>query len=107
MFPSLVPELEQATGIDLDYQVNGALRVVRNAKNMPRLRKRMKSWQPLGLEMHWLNGQEARTQEPLLAQDVCAAIYAPQEAQISAPPLYAPLPRKPPLREPCFIVTKK
>src|SRR5579883_132349 len=87
MFPSLVPELEQATGIDLDYQVNGALRVVRNAKNMPRLRKRMKGWQPLGLEMHWLSGQEARSQEPLLAQDICAAIYAPQEAQISAPAL--------------------
>jgi glycine oxidase len=84
LFPALVPELEDASGINMEYEHTGALRIVRNAKHIPNLRKRMKAWQPLGLQMHWLTGDEARQREPLLAPDVCAAIYAPEESQIKA-----------------------
>jgi glycine oxidase len=45
----------------------------------------MKAWEPLGLKMYWLTGEEARQREPLLGPDVCAAIYAPEESQIKAP----------------------
>jgi glycine oxidase len=84
LFPALVPELEDASGIDLEYEQTGALRVVRDTKQIANLRKRMKAWQPLGLQMHWLTGDEARQREPLLAPGVCAAIYAPEESQIKA-----------------------
>jgi glycine oxidase len=84
LFPALVPELEEASGVRLEYEQSGALRVVRNSKNIPNLRKRMKVWQPLGLQMHWLTGDEARQHEPLLTPEVCAAIYAPEESQIKA-----------------------
>ena len=60
MFPALVPELEEASGIHLAYECSGSLRVVRNPKNVANLRKRMQAWQPLGLEMQWLTGDEAR-----------------------------------------------
>jgi len=60
LFPTLVPELEGASGVRMEYERTGALRVVRNAKNVPNLRKRMKAWQPLGLHMRWLSGEEAR-----------------------------------------------
>src|SRR5438067_10262692 len=85
MFPALVPELEEASGIHLAYECSGSLRVVRNPKNVANLRKRMQAWQPLGLEMQWLTGDEARWCEPLLAPDITAAIFAPEESQISAP----------------------
>jgi glycine oxidase len=85
LFPALVPELEDASSINLEYEQTGALRIVRNPKHIPNLRKRMKAWQPLGLQMHWLTGEEARQREPLLTPDVCAAIYAPEESQIKAP----------------------
>src|SRR5260221_614008 len=85
LFPALVPELEGASGMHLEYGQPGALRVVRNSKHIPDLRKRMKAWQPLGLQMQWLTGDEARQHEPLLSSDVCAAIYAPEESQIKAP----------------------
>jgi len=85
LFPSLVPELEDASGIHVEYQRTGALRVVRNPKRIASLHKRMQAWQPLELQMHWLTGDEARQREPLLAPDICAAIYAPEESQISAP----------------------
>jgi glycine oxidase len=84
MFPTLVPELEEASGIQVDYEQTGVLRVVRNAHNSSNLRKRMREWQPLGLQTQWLNGDEARGYEPLLASDVSAAIYAPQESQLKA-----------------------
>lgn len=85
MFPSLVPELEKASGVHIEFEQTGALRVVRSAKNNENLRKRMHAWEPLGLHMQWLTGGEARQHEPLLASDVTAAIYAPQEAQTKAP----------------------
>src|SRR6267154_1923181 len=45
LFPTLVPELEDASGIPMEYEQTGALRVVRNPANIPNLRKRMKAWQ--------------------------------------------------------------
>jgi glycine oxidase len=85
MFPALVPELEEVSGISLEYERTGSLRVVRDAKNISNLRKHMQEWRPLGLQMQWLTGEEAHQREPLLASDVCAAIYAPEESQIKAP----------------------
>ncbi|MGH2496895.1 MAG: glycine oxidase ThiO [Ktedonobacteraceae bacterium] len=84
LFPALAPELEDVSGIRMEYERTGALRVVRNPKNVSNLRKRMKAWQPLGLQMRWLTGEEARQLEPTLAPDVCAALYAPEESQVKA-----------------------
>jgi glycine oxidase len=84
LFPALVTELEDASGIRVEYEQTGALRLVRNAKRVAGLRKRMEEWQPLGLQMYWLSGDEARQREPLLAPDICAAIYTPEESQVRA-----------------------
>ena len=84
-FPSLVQELEHASGVHLAYEQSGSLRVARNPNNVDNLRKRMNAWQPLGIEMQWLTGDEARQREALLAPDISAAIYAPEEAQVKAP----------------------
>ncbi len=81
---SLIPELEESSGIRMGYEQTGALRTVRNPKRVAHLRKRLSSWQPLGLQLHWLSGEEARQREPLLTPDICAAIYAPEESQIQA-----------------------
>ena len=85
LFPALVTELENVSGIRVEYKRTGALRIVRAAKHVASLRKRMEEWQPLGLQMYCLSGDEARQREPLLAPDVCAAIYAPEESQVRAP----------------------
>ena len=87
MFPALVPELEEASGMRLNYEQTGALRTVRNPKRIQNLQKRFEAWQPLGLKMYWLSGDEARQREPLLSPDISAAIYAPEESQIKAPQL--------------------
>ena len=81
---SLVPELENASGIYMGYEQTGALRIIRNPKRLIHLQKRLNSWQSLGLQLYWMNGEEACKREPLLAPDTCAAIYAPEELQIQA-----------------------
>jgi glycine oxidase len=81
---ALIPQLEEMTGISVGYERTGALRVVRNPKRISHLQKRMERWLPLGLQMDWLDGVEAREREPLLGPDICAAVYAPQESQIHA-----------------------
>ena len=48
-FPTLVPELEEASGMHLEYEQTGALRIVRNTKHISNLRKRMHAWQPIRL----------------------------------------------------------
>jgi glycine oxidase len=84
LFPSLIPELEEVSGIQVGYEQTGALRIVRNPKRVANLKKRLAGWQPLGLQIYWLSGEEARQREPLLTPDIYAAIYAPEESQINA-----------------------
>lgn len=81
---ALLPELEESSGIRLGYEQTGALRIIRNPKRIAHLQKRLASWEPLGLQLYWLSGEEARQREPLLTADTCAAIYAPEESQIQA-----------------------
>src|SRR5579884_2219471 len=70
LFPSLVPELEEASNLVLEYEHLGALRTVSNPKRIANLKKRMLSWEPLGLQMYWLTGEEARQREPHLGPEV-------------------------------------
>jgi glycine oxidase len=81
---ALLPELEESSGIHVGYEQTGALRIIRNQKRIDHLQKRLASWKPLGLQLYWLSGEEARQREPLLNADTCAAIYAPEESQIQA-----------------------
>jgi glycine oxidase len=84
---SLIPELEERSGVHVGYEQTGALRLVRNPKRVAALRKRLDQWRPLGLQLYWLDAEEARRYEPLLTTDTCAAVYAPEESQIQAPHL--------------------
>lgn len=84
-FIDLIPELEEVSSVHVGYEQTGALRTVRNPKRVAHLQKRMEAWQPLGLKMHWLTGDEARKLEPQLDATIQAAVYAPEESQVQAP----------------------
>ncbi|GCE31063.1 glycine oxidase ThiO [Dictyobacter alpinus] len=83
-FPAFVSELEAINGLDVGYQQTGSLRVVHSAKRLARLKQRFELWQTLGLNVNWIEGVEALKREPLLAPDVCGAVYAPEESQVNA-----------------------
>jgi len=87
LFLDLIPELEAASGISVEYTQSGTLYIARSPHSIHNLRKRMQEWQPHNQEMYWFDGNQARDYEPSLALDVMAAVYVPQEGQLKAPKL--------------------
>lgn len=83
-FPAFIAELEASSGLDVGYEQTGSLRVVRSMKRLARLKQRFALWQSLGIQVDWLEGVEALKQEPLLAPDVCGAVYSPEESQVNS-----------------------
>ncbi|GCF06996.1 glycine oxidase ThiO [Dictyobacter arantiisoli] len=82
-FVELVSELEDVSGLKLDFVRSGTLRVVRDLKYVARLKKRLEAWQTLGLHLSWLDGVDVQQLEPALLPTIAGAIYAPDEAQIN------------------------
>jgi glycine oxidase len=85
-FSSLVPELEEESKIALEYMLTGTLRVIHQPEE--RLHAWVSEWQRAGFCIELLDGEALRQREPILATDVVAAIYNPQEPQINAQQLF-------------------
>jgi glycine oxidase len=83
LFPALVPELEEASGISLEYERTGTLRLMRT-KQLQRLRPWVAQWQQEGQHVEMLAGDEIRQYEPGLAPTISLALYYPQDVQLNA-----------------------
>lgn len=79
LWPIFAAELEQISGVDLDYRENGALLVALDETSATTLRQRTQNEPELTL----LNGAEAQTLAPLLTTPICAA-WASEEAQVDS-----------------------
>jgi glycine oxidase len=84
LFSELVEELEDATGIDLEYEQTGTLRTIQHDKRMRKLQPWVASCQAAGLRVELLSEEETRRREPLLASDICGALWLPGEGQVRA-----------------------
>lgn len=86
LFPSLATELETVSGISLEYEQTGTLRTSRhaNVKQTQRIQRWIESCRAMGLQVELLTEDETHLREPLLAPEVCAAIYLPGEGQVRA-----------------------
>jgi glycine oxidase len=91
LFPSLATELEAMSGVPLEYEQTGTLRASRhtNAKQTRRIQRWIESCRVMGLQVEMLTEEETRRREPLLAPEVCAAVYLPGEGQVKAPNVVA------------------
>src|SRR5207248_604642 len=87
LFPSLATELEVMSGVPLEYEQTGTLRTSRhtNARQTRRIQRWIESCRAMGLQVEMLTEEETRRREPLLAPEVCAAVYLPGEGQVKAP----------------------
>ncbi len=77
MFPEIVSDLRERTGIDPEYQASGALSVAFDEEEAAALRHKAESLADNGLE--YLDAQAARSAESRLAHDVCGAVWSPRE----------------------------
>ena len=83
IFPTLAPELQEATGIDLEFRVTGILRVAFTPKDAQELRQQ-EQWQgSLGLPLDWLDQALVRELEPRLSPKIVAGLLSSEEAQVS------------------------
>lgn len=83
LFSSLATELEDASGVLLEYERTGTLRVV-NLTQKDRLLVWVKDWQRIGFNVEFLTDDELYRCEPLLAPNIVAGIYNADEPQINA-----------------------
>jgi glycine oxidase len=79
--------LREASGIDVGWRASGVLRVARDEQERSDLAREV-AWQAArGLRAELLDGRRAREVEPELAEDVAAAAYFPDDAQVDPPVL--------------------
>jgi glycine oxidase len=83
LFPDLVAELEQASGICLEYEETGSLRLMR-PQHLARVQAWVTQWQQAGFPVALLIGEELFQHEPSLASHFSLAVLHTQEPQLHA-----------------------
>jgi len=84
-------QLEQASGVELDYRDEGALFVALDRDGIRQLQFLHDHQRELGLPVQWLSGDEARQREPYLSRRVVAGLYSPDDHQVDPRALAAAL----------------
>ena len=82
-FPSLVEELEDATGIDLLYQRRPSLRLALE-ESEETLIKDLMTWQKDHVAMRWITAPEVHEIEPRLTQTLRGAVLEDESAQLDS-----------------------
>ena len=74
LWPDFAKEIEQESGLEIDYRRNGALLIARDKNAIDALATRPGAG--------YLTAAEARAMEPMLSPDIAGAAWAPDEAQV-------------------------
>ncbi|MBV9256794.1 MAG: glycine oxidase ThiO [Ktedonobacteraceae bacterium] len=78
----LIAEVQELSGVHVEYQQTGALHTITNAEEESEQQKHAQAWRDYGLDVTWLRGDEVRQYEPLLNQNIDAALYFPYATSI-------------------------
>lgn len=89
LFPSLISDLQAETGIDIEWNQTGMLKVALNEKQREHLQHVAKWQREVGEKADWLEPEEVRKLEPALSPDIAGAVSVPDDTQLSAPRLTA------------------
>ncbi len=82
MWADFARELEDVSGLPIDYRTEGTLVVAPDRDEAERLKFQYDFQRQHGLPVEWLSGYEARQREPYLARTVTAAIFSPFDHQV-------------------------
>ncbi len=81
-WPQFTRELEEETGIPLDYRREGTLVVADDRDSAEALRRVYEYQQRMDVNVSWLTRDEALALEPLLTHRIVAAVYSPDDHQV-------------------------
>jgi glycine oxidase len=85
LFPDLVSDLEGATGMDLQFERTGSLRVARSEDEAELLREQFEGWRSeLDIGVEWVDEKGTREMEPHLGPEVQSSVYCAEEWSISS-----------------------
>ncbi|HEY1360209.1 MAG TPA: glycine oxidase ThiO [Thermoleophilaceae bacterium] len=84
-WPGFAAELEERTGMGMDYREAGALVVAADRDDAEELRRLHTFQRSLGLEAEWLGPRATRQLESGLSPRIGGAIHAPHDAQVDPP----------------------
>lgn len=87
MFPVLSQELKEKTGLDIEWDGSGLLRLAVDSVEAEELKKRAKWQRKQGEAVEWWEREEIEINEPFLAKSLEGALYIPEDGQVSAPRL--------------------
>ncbi len=79
----LYEELARALPIDVEYRAGGGMIVGFEPEQFPLVRAYVERQGEMGHSMEFLGSDEARAREPALAEDVAAAAFSPDDAQVN------------------------
>ncbi len=82
-FPQLVHELEEFTGIAVEYEPSGTIRM-RPRKELARLAAWCAAWQQAGFPVELLTDNDIQRCEPAVEIGTAVAVYRHQEPQLNA-----------------------
>ncbi len=82
-FHQLVPELEDATGMDLLYQRRPSLRLALDDEEVDLIQELM-VWQEPHVKMRWIDALEVQSIEPRLSSSIVGAVYEDESAQLDS-----------------------
>jgi glycine oxidase len=75
LYPALVRELEEQTGIDIEYQTVGVLDLIRSDADEKKYRQLYELRREQGYAASWLSAEEVRRLEPTLTADLRGAVH--------------------------------
>src|SRR5262249_37356945 len=75
LYPQIVRELEEQTGIDIEYQTVGVLDLVRTDADEKKYRQLYELRREQGYATTWLSADEVRRLEPTLTTDLRGAVH--------------------------------
>jgi glycine oxidase len=80
MYPEYIAELEDATGVSIDYRRCGALELAFDSEEWEILRNLAGAQHEMGIPSTALDGAEIRARVPLFERQVAGALFYPQDA---------------------------
>ncbi|MBI2855306.1 MAG: glycine oxidase ThiO [Chloroflexi bacterium] len=80
----ILPQLQQESGIDVEYVSSGILHVAFTEAEESELKARLEWQMPLNMEVRWISAQEAGSMEPALADGARGALFSPQEGHLNS-----------------------
>ncbi len=83
LYPLLMAELEEATGIRVDHDPSGSLRIAVDEDEAELLRESYDGWDDIEeLTVEWVDEKAIHEVEPILAPDVCCGVLSRDEQSL-------------------------